>query len=298
MHINGISYNPEWDQIVISSHHLDEIYVIDHSTTTAEAAGHTGGNSGKGGDFIYRWGNPANYNTPGNHYLRVVHCSAWIPQGLPGAGHILLFNNNAGGGASIVAEIVPPADENGIYYLEPGSAYGPAEPVWTFTAPWFYSNHLGGCQRLPNGNTLVVESTSGNIYEVDGGGSVQWEHLTYYDFARALRYSPAYPGLVPYGLTQGAAEEVEQPTRLALSRIDPNPCGGAATIHYQIHRNEHITLKVYDVRGREVATLVDGLQAVGGKTVGFDASDLMNGLYFFRLRAGADESTRKLILQR
>ena len=66
MHINAISYNAEYDQIVISSRHQCEIFVIDHSTTTEEAAGHNGGNSGKGGDFLYRWGNPQNYDRGNN----------------------------------------------------------------------------------------------------------------------------------------------------------------------------------------------------------------------------------------
>lgn len=51
IHMNGIDYNPMLDQIAVSSHNLNEWYVIDHSTNIAEAASHTGGNSGKGGDF-------------------------------------------------------------------------------------------------------------------------------------------------------------------------------------------------------------------------------------------------------
>jgi len=59
-HSNKISYNTNFDQIVLSCRHMNEIYVIDHSTTTEEASGHIGGNQGKGGDILYRWGNPQN----------------------------------------------------------------------------------------------------------------------------------------------------------------------------------------------------------------------------------------------
>ncbi len=173
MHINGISYNPELDQIVISSHTLNEFYVIDHSTTTVEAASHQGGRWGHGGDFLYRWGKPANYDAPGDQVFRVVHCSIWVPAGLPGAGNIMAFNNREGQGTSMIVEITPPYDEQGNYVRGPNGAYGPANPTWTYTANGFYSNHLGGCQRLPNGNTFIVESTSGYLFEVNIQGDVQ-----------------------------------------------------------------------------------------------------------------------------
>ena len=59
--VNSVDYNEAFDQIILSSHNFNEIWVIDHSTTTAQAASHSGGNSGMGGDLLYRWGNPRAY---------------------------------------------------------------------------------------------------------------------------------------------------------------------------------------------------------------------------------------------
>jgi hypothetical protein len=195
MHINGISYNEALDQIVISSHELDEVYVIDHSTTTAEAAGHTGGRYGKGGDILYRWGRPSNYRAPGSQVFNVVHSSTWIPDSVPGGGHIMAFNNREGTNASHVVEIVPPTDSAGFYSYTPGTAYGPASSVWTYSASGFYSNHLGGCQRLPNGNTIISESTSGNLFEINSAGSTVWNYSPGGEIVRVLRYGFDYPGL-------------------------------------------------------------------------------------------------------
>jgi len=196
LHINGISYNPDLDQIVFSSHFTDEIYIVDHSTTTEEAAGHEGGNSGRGGDILYRWGCPSNYDAEGEQQFDIVHCSWWVPEGLPGAGNILAFNNGEGARASEIVEIVLPRDEEGNYILEEGQAYGPEEPVWSYAdGRTFYSNHLGGCQRLPNGNTLITESTDEHILEVDAEGNIVWEHNNRNQIARSLRYAHDFPGV-------------------------------------------------------------------------------------------------------
>ena len=58
LHINAVAYNAELDQIALSTPRFNEIWIIDHSTTTEQAAGHSGGRWKKGGDLLYRWGNP------------------------------------------------------------------------------------------------------------------------------------------------------------------------------------------------------------------------------------------------
>ncbi len=198
LHINGISYNPERDQIVISSHFMNEFYVIDHSTTTEEAAGHTGGDSGKGGDILYRWGDPENYGAgdSGDQEFDVIHCSVWIPEGYPGAGNILVFDNGEADKESRIAEITPPMDGDGNYVLSPGEAYGPDSLSWSYSdGTDFYSNHLGSNQRLPNGNTLISESTSGYLFEVDSDGNNVWDFTHENEIARSLRYASDYEGL-------------------------------------------------------------------------------------------------------
>ena len=181
-HANGIAYNAKLDQIVISARSQSEIWFIDHSTTTQEAAGHVGGKHGKGGDFIYRWGNPANYKrgTTSDAALNQQHNAEWIPDGYPGAGHVTIFNNGLNRGYSRVEEIVPPLDANGHYILEPGKAYGPAKPIWHYEAPNrtdFFSSEISGAHRLPNGNTLICAGTIGNLFEVTPAGELVWQYV-------------------------------------------------------------------------------------------------------------------------
>ena len=206
IHANAIDYNEELDQIVFSSHMLHEYYIIDHSTTIEEAASHEGGRWGRGGDFLYRWGNPQNYGAgrSDDQHFFVIHGVNWIDEGSPGAEHILIFNNGDRPGNqddySVVEELVTPLDEDGLYFLEPGAAFGPEGPIWTYSDPGeFYSNHLAGAFRLPNGNTLVIEATNAHLFEVNPGGDVVWSYVHQgggrTQIARAQRYGVDHPGL-------------------------------------------------------------------------------------------------------
>ena len=187
-HVNSIDYNEELDQILLSSRHLNEIWIIDHSTTTEEAASHTGGISGKGGDILYRWGNPKSYRagTAEDQIFFAQHDANWIEEGNPGEGHILVFNNGNGRPGtyySEVNEIIPPVDGNGNYYLGPGSSFNPVAPTWTYTADTpqdFYAGHLSSAQRLSDGNTLICNGPEGKFFEITSENEVIWQYQNPY----------------------------------------------------------------------------------------------------------------------
>jgi hypothetical protein len=183
-HFNAVAYNAALDQIVVSLRNFSEIWVIDHSATTREAAGRTGGRNGKGGDLLYRWGNPRAYRagTAADQRLFGQHDVHWIPDGLPGAGRLLLFNNGDGrpdGMYSSVDEIVPPMEATGRYTLPSNGRYGPDRAAWSYTAPNkedFYSFNISGAMRLPNGNTLIASGAPGITFEVTPEGGVVWQY--------------------------------------------------------------------------------------------------------------------------
>ena len=184
IHANSIDYNQELDQIVISSKALSEFWIIDHSTTTLEAASSTGGNSGMGGDFLYRWGNPIAYNQGLNEdrLLFGQHDVQWIDAGLPGYGNILLFNNGRNrpeGNFSTIDEIsLPLIGFN--YTISNSGTFGPLEKEWSYMAsdPFdFFADHISGCQRLDNGNTLICDGPQGVFFEVDNIGNTVWEYI-------------------------------------------------------------------------------------------------------------------------
>ena len=181
-HVNGIDHNAQLDQVMLSIRGNSELFVIDHQITTAQAAGTNGGRYSKGGDILYRWGNPAQYNrgTAANQQLFQQHHTHWIDTNCPGAGNILIFNNGIGRGYSTVNEIVPPLDAFGNYSIVAGAAFGPALPIWTYTGTPptnFYSSEISGAERLPNGNTLICEGVKGNLFEVTVAGQTVWHYI-------------------------------------------------------------------------------------------------------------------------
>ncbi len=228
MHVNAVAYHAGLDQIAISVHHFSEIWIIDHSTTTEEAKGSTGGRYGRGGDLLYRWGNPQRYkrgdaSSAGNaagassasdQQLWHQHDVQWIPEGYPGAGHLTIFNNGSDRPEleySSVVEIAPPLQPDGRYAIADGAAFGPEAPCWEYHAPdkkTFFASFISGVHRLENGNTLICSGPNGRAFEVQPDGSIVWEYWNPYGpdpkhgeeprplgMFRARRIPPDHPAL-------------------------------------------------------------------------------------------------------
>jgi hypothetical protein len=201
MHSNAVDYHAGFDQILISVKHLNEVWVIDHSTTTEEARGHAGGRYGKGGDLLYRWGNPVAYRGGGPEMRQLFeqHHAHWIPADRPGAGNLLVFNNGSPREErawSSADEIALPVDAQGRYAApREDGLLGPEKALWSYTAPKkeeFFSSFISGVQRLPNGNTLICEGETRRVFEVTKEGAIVWEWVM--PMAMIGDAGPAAPG--------------------------------------------------------------------------------------------------------
>jgi len=100
-------------------------------------------------------------------------------------------------------------------------------------------------------------------------------------------------------LTDVKKDEIENiPTSFSMSQNYPNPFNPSTTIKYDIPQTVNVTLKVYDVLGNEVATLVNEDQAPGSYSVKFNAGNLSSGIYFYRIEAGKFSQVKKFILMK
>jgi len=143
------------------------------------------------------------------------------------------------------------------------------------------TNGIGGRQaRL----RLTANLTNGAVNNTSTG------------FALTLSYSILGDAILKSRMQQVSYEGGEVIKTYSLDQNYPNPFNPSTIINYQILKGGYVTLKVYDILGREVKTLVDGYKAQGSYDVSFDASNLASGVYFYQLKAGEFYSVKKMLL--
>ncbi|MEI7724811.1 MAG: aryl-sulfate sulfotransferase [Bacteroidota bacterium] len=318
-HMNCIDYNPALNQIAMSVRGNSEVWIVDHSTTTAESAGHTGGVHGKGGDLLYRWGNPLTYGagTVSNQKYFEQHDVEWIKPDCPGAGDLLCFNNGVNRDYSSIDQITPPVDVNGNYPLVTGNAWGPVNLTWTYVAnppTSLFAHDISGAQRLQNGNTLIDNGPLGTFTEVTPAGTIVWKYINPVDNTgplwqgdsiphdpthpdetlnsvfRVYRYAPDYAAFLGKDLTPGSfielyvtgtGDHINQSTPV---QIWPNP----------------FTNKINpkNISGTENFELINkmGQTIWSGKLIDQqDFSGLPPGIYFLKVNTVSSVQTIKIL---
>ena len=223
LHFNSIDYNVELDQILLGSRNHNEIYIIDHSTTTAQAASHSGGRYGKGGDILYRWGNPVVYKrgTIADKKLCGQHDPHWLDTHNEDNNLIMIFNNGAGRIPFYSSvDVIDTDHENGVYNISGENIYGPESLEWTIPDLNldFSSPRISGAQYLENRNTLICGGNVYTIIEKTENDRVAWFYINPVsnfgpieqgdtrggrDMFRTHKYDLDYSGLEGRDLTPG-----------------------------------------------------------------------------------------------
>jgi hypothetical protein len=320
LHVNSIQYNEERDQILLSARRVSEIWVIDHSTTTAEAATSSGGTYGKGGDLLYRWGNPQAYRqgTETERTLFGQHSPYFITDGLPNEDKIILFNNGFQRSPefSQIDIISPPETSLGVFDYTAGTAYGPLAPDYTYSEPGsdpsdLYSVIVSNAQQLANGNILVCEGNQGYIFELDTNDNKVWEYINPVNNGigsiteqgnlatgnltfRAIKYSVDYPAFTGRDLTPGLPIEINP---------DLTPCNNLGLDDFEIN-----TVSIYpnptkdkiQINSKTEILKVEVFNILGNKIIEFNDSKLelgqfQNGMYLLKIHTNKSIVSKRII---
>ena len=307
-HFNAIDYNEELDQILISVRNSDEIWIIDHSTTTEEAAGHTGGNSGMGGDILYRWGNASAYQgaSVNDQKLFGQHGVHWLREG-PELGNILIFNNGNGRPGtdfSTVEILEPPLNANGTYDRTTDNIFGPENTKWSYgqePGENFFSPFLSNAQYLSNGNFLINSGSRGNIFEITPDKRKVWEYEIplFGDFPasqgdnvnnnstfRAYKFAKDFIGFNGLEIVVGATIE-DDPNPLICEEPN-NVIDQSNDINLSITNTNEIVLfdnpnahqieaNFYDVQGRQIDNI-----RFSDSNFQYDINNFEAGIYFIK----------------
>jgi len=318
IHANAIDYNAELDQIAVSSRSLSEVFIIDHSTTTAEAASHSGGRYGQGGDLLWRWGNPQVYDQgdESDRTLGRQHDIKWIEEGKD-KGKLSVFSNRAYAEDSNASSIhiLDPNETNGFYAFD-GANFFPEDYYWSWDGmilnDIFHAPLMSGVQILPNNNALINESNSGRISEVDEDGNIVWVYVIpvalngeIEQFSepsangsfRAHRYPPSFKGfegldLTPSGIIENINDNSEICSSLLSTEEDfyvdldyyPNPVDNILTFEFTKDLDK---ITVIDVLGNTVKEI--------NNSNFLDMGSLPSGLYILKILSGQNDKLIKII---
>lgn len=302
LHFNSITYNEALDQIMVSARSFNEIWVIDHSTSTEEAVGSTGGEMGKGGDLLYRWGNPEAYDRGEtiDRKFFFQHAGTWMENG-----RIMVFNNGADGirPFSSIDIFEPSIDVSGDYMQNEYGQFLPLSFSWSYSdSSHFYSPFMSSVQELDNGNILACLGISGRILEINEEKEIVWEYINPVDpfgpvtqgatttgrsLFRADKYSTDYEGLISFNLHPGPPLEknpipyvcdgmlvnsVEKGIKSKKLTIYPNPTSNYLSLDLD-DRILETKYKIYDKLGR---LILEGYISLNRQ---IDIREIKRGLY-------------------
>ncbi len=326
LHANSIDYLQERDQILLSVPFFNEVWVIDHSTTTEQAAGHVGGLAGKGGDLIFRWGNPAAYDkgTVADQKLFNNHDAHWVNDFVspahPHFNKIAIFNNQVGPDFS-TANVIAPAWDMYDWAYGQQEVFLPADfdMIWDHPTPSaLYSTGLSSVQLLPNGNTLICSGRFGYTFELTPDDEIVWEYktphigptiatqgdtleinnnLTFRMKRFPLNYAAfdgkdfTAQGYIELEPNIGFCDQILPTTDIMeeyFLEIYPNPANTILTIEWI--GGMYADVQIFDMVGRHVTSFTE----TGGRKY-LDISQWNEGIYFIEI--GGVE-TRKLVVKR
>ncbi len=327
MHSNSIDYSAENEQILLSVPQFHEVWIIDNSTTTEQAAGHFGGRSNMGGDIMYRWGNPMTYDrgTEADQQLFYQHDAHWIddPEIFPNVnfGKIAVYNNRVGADFSTVNIFNPGFDMYKWTYPLMGNTHAPADFDWTYLHPEptrMWSTGLSSVQILPNGNTLICVGRFGYSFETTPDDEIVWEYVTPIIGGAAAtqgdtlainnnltfrmdRFPSDHPAFEGRDLSAKGFLELEPDEDFCdqiLSSVEaaiadyklevfPNPSSDRITIEWEAGRM--VDIEIFNLIGQQITQF----EASGGRKY-LDVSSWESGMYFIRVN---QEAVIKLIVE-
>ena len=204
----------------------------------------------------------------------------------------------------LVPDTVAPPVPQGLTAWTDSSSPGSVELSWTADSvrdlagfKVYYStdstNFLGGTGAKQGSSPIYVSASDTFVVSGLTNGGVYWFAVSSFDFSmnESSRSKPARIFVVAKVRQQGST-----PKTFALFQNYPNPFNPSTVISYQLPGKSRVTLKIYDILGREVESLVDQEQEAGYYAVTLDAGNLPTGVYFYRINAGEFRAVKKLMV--